>query len=134
VTPAVSRVAETPQRSLSRFQGRSRLPAPRLLASPSKTLKMDLISLGRGRHCCCIHLPIQDISVAEPESRAEEQKLSCLLEPEPKLQNCGSGSFLFIKDLKKFYRKKSWLQKEFVVNYHSFKFLILFGYNMHQSL
>jgi hypothetical protein len=48
VTPAVSRVSETPQRSLSRFQGRSRLPAPRLLASPSKTLKMDLISLGRG--------------------------------------------------------------------------------------
>jgi hypothetical protein len=48
VTPAVSRLAETPQRSLSRFQGRSRLPPARLLASPSKTLKMDLISLGRG--------------------------------------------------------------------------------------
>jgi hypothetical protein len=63
VTPAVSRLGETPQRSLSRFQGRSRLPAARLLASPSKTLKMDLISLGRGRPSYCIHLPIQDIGL-----------------------------------------------------------------------
>ncbi len=70
VTPAVSRLAETPQRSLSRFQGRSRLPAPRLLASPSKTLKMDLISLGRGRPSSnskhvffYIDLPIQDIGL-----------------------------------------------------------------------
>jgi hypothetical protein len=111
VTPAVSRVAETPQRSLSRFQGRSRLPAPRLLASPSKTLKMDLISLGRGRPSSnskhVLLYNTQDSNVADPESRAEEQKLSCLLEPEPKLQNCdsSSGSCLFIKDLKKFYRK-----------------------------
>jgi hypothetical protein len=44
-------------------------------------------------------------SVAEPESepRAEEPKLNCLLVPEPKLL---SGSFLFIKGLQKFYRKK----------------------------
>ncbi len=64
VTPAVSRVAETPQRSLSRFQGRSRLPAARLLASPSKTLKMDLISLGRGR----------------PSSNSKHVLLSCILQ------------------------------------------------------
>jgi hypothetical protein len=28
------------------------------------------------------------------------------------ITNCGSGSFIFIKDLKKFYRKKSWLLKK----------------------
>jgi hypothetical protein len=38
---------DTPQRSLSRFAGRSRLPSGRLLASPSKTLKLDLINLGK---------------------------------------------------------------------------------------
>ncbi len=57
-------------------------------------------------------------SVAEP--RAEEPKL--ILPPgagaEPKITNCGSGSgsgsFLFIKDLKKFVEKKSWLLKKFL--------------------
>ena len=44
---AVSRLLETPQRSLNRCAGRSRLPSGRILASPSKTLKLDLISLGR---------------------------------------------------------------------------------------
>jgi hypothetical protein len=50
---------------------------------------------------------------------AEEPKLNCLLEPEPKITNCGSGSssgfgsFLFITNLKKFCRKKSWSLKKF---------------------
>ncbi len=41
--------------------------------------------------------------VAEPETRAEEPKLNCLLELSRSRNH--SGSFLFIKDLKKFYRK-----------------------------
>jgi hypothetical protein len=53
-------------------------------------------------------------SVGVPEPRAEEPKLNCLLEPELKITNCGSGYFLFIKDLKKFYLKKSWLLQKFL--------------------
>jgi hypothetical protein len=37
------------------------------------------------------------------------------------ITNCSSGSFLFIKDLKKFYGKKSWmLFEEVFVNYYNF--------------
>ena len=40
------------------------------------------------------------------------------------IMNCGSGSnsgsFLFIKDLKQFYRKKIMVAKEVFVNYHDF--------------
>jgi hypothetical protein len=57
------------------------------------------------------------VGVAEPElePRVEEPKLNCL-PVVVEIMNCGSiscsGSFLFIKDLKKFYRKKSrWLEK-----------------------
>jgi hypothetical protein len=32
-------------------------------------------------------------SVVEPEPRAEELKLNCLMEPKPKLPICGFGSF-----------------------------------------
>jgi hypothetical protein len=59
-------------------------------------------------------------SVGVPEPRAEEPKLNCLLEPELKITNCGSGYFLFIKDLKKFYLKKSWLLQNFLVNFYTF--------------
>jgi hypothetical protein len=33
--------------------------------------------------------------------------------PESEIMNCGSGSLLFTAELKKFYRKKSWLLKKF---------------------
>ncbi len=34
--------------------------------------------------------------------------------PEAEITNCGSSSFLFTTDLKKFYRKKSWMLKNFL--------------------
>jgi hypothetical protein len=40
---------------------------------------------------------------------------------------------LFIKDFKKFYRKKIMVAKEFFVIFF-LTILILFGYNMHKSL
>jgi hypothetical protein len=59
---------------------------------------------------------------------AEKPKAEIKLTPGAgaEITNCGSGSgsFLFIKDLKKFYRKKSWLQKRF---FYICTVLILFG-------
>jgi hypothetical protein len=48
-------------------------------------------------------------SLAEMETRAEIK-----LPPGAgaEITNRGSGSFLFIKDFKKFYRRKSWLLKK----------------------
>jgi hypothetical protein len=53
-------------------------------------------------------------SVAEPEPRAEEPKLNCLLVTEPKLRIAAPAPFynLFIKDLQKFYRKQIMVAKE----------------------
>ncbi len=52
------------------------------------------------RHCC--------------GAGAEEPKFYGLPEPEPKLRIAAPALvfFLFIEDLKKFYRKKSWLRKK----------------------
>ncbi len=60
------------------------------------------------------------------ESRGAEIKLPP--EAGAEITNCGPGS---IKDLEKFYRKKSWLLKKFL---EIITILILFGYNMHQSM
>jgi hypothetical protein len=48
--------------------------------------------------------------------------MNCLPEPVPKAEitNCGSGSFLFTTDLKKFYRKKILVAEEVFVNCYNF--------------
>jgi hypothetical protein len=48
-------------------------------------------------------------SLVEPEPRAERSRKKLPPGAGAEITNCGSGSFLFITDLKKFYRKKSWL-------------------------
>jgi hypothetical protein len=50
---------------------------------------------------------------AGAESRAEEPKINCLLEPEPQLRNVAPASFI-TTDSKKYYRKKTWLLKKFL--------------------
>ncbi len=40
-------------------------------------------------------------------------KIKAFFGARQKITNCGFGSLLFIKDLKKFYRQKSWLAKKF---------------------
>jgi hypothetical protein len=56
-------------------------------------------------------------SVAEP--RAENQKLNCLLEPEPKLRIAATAPF-FYQRLEELLYKKIMIAKDFFVNYHSF--------------
>jgi hypothetical protein len=60
------------------------------------------------------------ISVAEPEPKAEI-KLPPGAGAEAEITNCDSGSFIFIKDLVKFYRRKTIVAKEIFVIFHSFK-------------
>jgi hypothetical protein len=48
---------------------------------------------------------------AGAESQEADIKLPAGAGAAVKITICGSGSFLFIKDLKKFHRKKSWLKK-----------------------
>ncbi len=69
----------------------------------------------RSRIQCC---------AAGAESRGTEIKLPPRAGAE--ITNCGSGSCLFIKDFKKFFRKKLWLLKKF---FWIITILILFGYN-----
>jgi hypothetical protein len=60
-------------------------------------------------------------SVAEPEPRAKETKVNCLPDPEAKLR-LQLRLLLFIKDLKKFY-KKIMVAEEFFVIFSNFLIL-----------
>ncbi len=70
------------------------------------------------------------ISVGEPEPTAEEPKLNSppgagagaeiINVDSGSSFGSGSSSFLFIKDMKKFYGKKSSLLKKFILNFYNF--------------
>ncbi len=68
-------------------------------------------------------------SLSKSQSRGAEIKLPSRAGAE--ITNCGSGSFLVMKGLKKFYRKKSLLLKKFL---NIITILILFRYNMHKYI
>jgi hypothetical protein len=59
------------------------------------------------------------LSVGEPEPRAKEPNLNCLLKPKPNLRIVAPAPVFFClskihKEQKKFYRKKLWLLKKFL--------------------
>ncbi len=73
------------------------------------------------------------IGVAEPEPRAEEPKLNCLLEPDPKLRIAVAAPAPFY--LSKTWRnviEKNQMQKRFFKNYLGYNFNPIWV--QHQSL
>ncbi len=59
-------------------------------------------------------------SVFGAESRGAENKLPPGAGAGAEIATCGSGFFLFIKDLKKFYIEKIMIPNEVFVNYYNF--------------
>jgi hypothetical protein len=70
-------------------------------------------------------------AVLRSRSRELRSRLGAGAGAGAEITNWGSGPFLFIKELKKFYRKKSWLLMKFL---QIITILILFGFKMHQSM
>ncbi len=106
--------------------GQCEINSPRCLRNAEHCIREPCNQVGHQlKHT--LHMLTSD---GEPEPRAEAPKLNRLLEPEPKLRiatqgsSSGSGSFLFIKDLKKFYSKNHDCCRIF---WYNFTILILLG-------
>ncbi len=70
--------------------------------------------------------------VAGAESQGAEIKLPPVAEAE--ITNCGSGSFLFTTDSKKFYRKKIMVAEPFFVHCFNFNYILPYYVNQKRYL